>query len=307
MAPHGLTGEHMSETPSEDGVESIGWLWRATVVMAATLCGLGTIFWLAANWAALGRITQFSLLQALMIASGGAALWRPAWRTPAALLLFLLSGGLLAHVGQTYQTGADPWQLFALWAALGLPMAWGARHDATWSAWTVVTMTALSLWVAAHTERTWLASDGEAATHLLAWAGSGLIGMGLSAPTRPWTGAGPWSQRLALTLFTITVTGTAVANLLVDDGSRLYGLGLLTLVAGAALLSRPRWFDLHGLSAMTLGLNVCVVSGLGRWLLEDTRGDAIGAWLLLGLLAAGLLAASVKLVMRMARANGRLA
>ncbi len=294
----------MSKTPHGDGIESAAWLRRATAVLAATLCGLGAIFWLAANWAALARTTQFGLLQASLLAAGVVAMWRPAWRPASALLLFLLSGGLLAHIGQTYQTGADPWQLFALWALLGLPMAWGTRHDATWSAWAMVAMTAVSLWLTANTESAWLARDQDVATHVLAWIASGVIAIGLSSPVRPWMGTGAWSQRLALTLFTIGVSSHAVANLLADGGVRVYGLGLLVMSAGAGLLSRPRWFDLYGLSVLALGLNVCVVSGLGRWLLEGTRGDALGAWLLLGLLAAGLLGASVKGVMHIAREHG---
>lgn len=304
MALTGQADAHMSETTHEHGAESTAWLSRATAILAATLTGLGVIFWLAANWDSLGRFAQFGLLQALMVACGLSALARPAWRVGGALLLLLLSGGLLAHVGQTYQTGADPWQLFALWALLGLPLAWSARHDAVWAAWALVTMTALSLWVTAHTGRAWMADDGEASTHLLAWALSCLTLGGLSTPARRWTGAGPWSQRLALTLTMIAITSTAVANLLGSDGSLLYGLGLLTLAAGVALLSRPPWFDLYGLSALTLGLNVCVVSGLGRWLLQGSGGDTLGSWLLLGLVAAGMLAGSVKWVMRQARSQG---
>lgn len=291
----------MSSTTHNDEGDVPALLVQATAMLAATLAGLGIIFWLAANWDTLGRIAQFGLLQAAMIASGWSAIRYPAWRVPAGLLLFLLSGGLLAHVGQTYQTGADPWQLFALWAFLGLPLAWSVRHDATWAAWVVVTMTGLSLWVVTHTSRAWLVSDQEVSTHLLAWALSWLLVGGLSAPARPWTGAGLWSHRLALTLTVIAVTGSAIANLLASDGSLLYGLGLLTLSAGALLLSRPKWFDLYGLSALALGLNVCVVSGLAHRLLDDASGHALGAWLLLGLMAAGMLGATVKGVMHLAR------
>ncbi len=39
----------------------------------------------------------------------------------ALLLATLLLGVFLALFGQTYQTGADPWQLFANWALLILP------------------------------------------------------------------------------------------------------------------------------------------------------------------------------------------
>ena len=46
-------------------------------------------------------------------------------------LMAMVTGGiagLLAFVGQTYQTGADAWQLFATWAALALVWALGRRR-----------------------------------------------------------------------------------------------------------------------------------------------------------------------------------
>ena len=45
---------------------------------------------------------------------------RPAGKA-ALLAAALLTGGLLALIGQTYQTGADTFELFATWAALILP------------------------------------------------------------------------------------------------------------------------------------------------------------------------------------------
>ncbi|MEY4764735.1 MAG: hypothetical protein RI907_1408 [Pseudomonadota bacterium] len=275
-------------------------LVRATAILAAGLTGLGVIFWLAANWDSLGRITQFGLLQAAMVASTWAARSRRAWRTPAGLLLFLLSGGLLAHVGQTYQTGADPWQLFAWWALLGLPLAWSVRHDAAWAAWVTVAMTGLSLWVVAHTSRIWRTSDLEVSTHLLAWGLSWLIVGATSPHARPWTGAGLWSHRLALTFTVVAVTSSAVASLMTSEGSPLYGLGLLTLSAAAVVLSRPRWFDLYGLSTVALGLNVCLFSGWADLLFKGSSGLDLAAWLLLGLSAAGMLGATVKGVMHVA-------
>ncbi len=282
-------------------------LARATAILAATLTGLGVIFWLAANWDTLGRIGQFALLQVSMLACGLAALWHPGWRAPLSLLVFLLTGGLLANVGQTYQTGADPWQLFALWALLGLPMAWAARHDALWAAWALVLMTALSLWVAANTTRWWHIRDQDATTYIFAWALSLLTVGGLSAPARPWTGAGLWSMRLTLTLTVVAITCTAVSNLLASDGSLLYVLALLALGAGAVLLSRRDYFDLYGLSGCALGINVCLVSGLGQLLLDGARGDMLLVWLLLGLMAAALLGWTVKMVMQLARQHGGVA
>ena len=89
----------------------------------------------------LGRRRGWLVLTQLALAG---ALWRPALRAPLALLAFLGTGGLFAYFGQTYQTGADAWQLFALWGALALPLCLGARSDALWAPWALVVMTAIS-------------------------------------------------------------------------------------------------------------------------------------------------------------------
>jgi uncharacterized membrane protein len=108
------------------------WLPRGVAVLAAALGGLGVIFWLAANWDTLGRFGRFALLQGVFVVMCAGALLKPAARTPLLLLALLAVGGLFAYFGQTYQTGADPWQLFALWAALTLPLCLAARSDVLW-------------------------------------------------------------------------------------------------------------------------------------------------------------------------------
>jgi len=82
-----------------------------------------------------------------------------------------------------------------------------------------------------------------------------------------------------------------------------YLLGLMLLAGAAAALARPRLFDVYGLSAMGLGIDTLLVSGLARMLLEGHHGDPIGELLLIGLTAAGLLAATVSAVLRLARRN----
>ena len=276
-------------------------LARGTAMLAAALMGLGVIFWVAANWDTLSHLGRFGLLEAVLVAAALGAVLRPAWRAPLALLVFLVTGGLLASIGQTYQTGADPWQLFAVWAALGLPLAWVVRHDVLWAPWTVVTTTALSLWVHAHTGHAWRFRDLDFQVHFISWALSLLVVAGLSAPARPWTGAGVWSWRLAVTLGVLGITSAAIGGLFGSTWSHLFLMGLLVIGGGGLILSQARTFDLYGLSALALALNVLLVAALGRLLLQGRSGDALGAWLLLGLMAAGLLAMTVQWIMKLAR------
>src|SRR3982751_3055676 len=142
---------------------------RGVAVLAATLGGLGIVFWIAANWATLGRFGRFALLEVFVVAICGGALWKPAARAPLGLLALLAIGALFAYFGQSYQTGADPWQLFAVWAVLALPLCLAARSDVLWAPWALVVMTGISLWVHAHTSHRWRVQTDDLAVHLSGW------------------------------------------------------------------------------------------------------------------------------------------
>lgn len=276
------------------------WLARGLAVLAAALLGLGVIFWVAANWASLGRFGRFALLQAVVAVACVGALLKPAARAPLGLGALLATGGLFAYFGQTYQTGADPWQLFAVWAVLTLPLCLALRSDVTWAPWALVAMTGISLWVHAHLGHVWAARPGDLQVHGLGWLAALLLVAGFSTPARRYTGAGVWSLRTAATLAVVMVSTTALFGLFSRDISAHYGLGLLLLAAGAALFATGRFFDLYGLSAVALGLDTLLVCGLAR-ILFDGGGDGVGALLVLGLAAAGLLAATVTAVLHIAR------
>src|SRR5689334_12916444 len=83
---------------------------RVVAVLGAALAGFALILWLAANWDDLGRFGRFALLEGAVLATGLGALFSKGARVPLALLTMLAIGGLFAFFGQTYQTGADPWQ-----------------------------------------------------------------------------------------------------------------------------------------------------------------------------------------------------
>ena len=128
--------------------------WRAFLARllgGAGIAGLvlGVIFFVAVNWQDYGVMGRFALLEAALIAAAGVALWRPP-PSPvghAALTLAVLaSGALLALFGQTYQTGADVYELFFIWAALALPFALASASAPTWATWWVVLDIAMALY-----------------------------------------------------------------------------------------------------------------------------------------------------------------
>lgn len=275
-------------------------LWRAVAVLGAALAGFGVILWLAANWDALGRLGRFALLQGFVLAMALGAWLRAAARPALGLLALLGVGGLFAAFGQTYQTGADPWQLFGLWALLGLPLCLGARSDVLWMPWTLVVAAAISLWTHAHVGHRWQVSPQDWLAYLIAWTAFGLLIASLSRAGARWTGAGPWSRRSAVTLACAMVSFTAIGALFHRPIAAHYGLALLLFVLAAALLAQRRWFDVYGLSAVLLCIDTLLVAGLVRALFDHRGGDLVGALLLTGLVAAGLLAASVHWVLRLA-------
>lgn len=119
-------------------------LW-AGVVLAAS----GVIFFVAFNWQAMGRFFRFGLIEVLLLAVvliawrlGAGSAGGQATITGAALL----TGALLALIGQTYQTGADPYELFGIWALLILPWVAVARFDGLCMLWIVLAETAIGLY-----------------------------------------------------------------------------------------------------------------------------------------------------------------
>lgn len=274
---------------------------RGLAVLAAALVGLGVVMWIAANWEALGRPGRFALLMALVGATGLGAALRPGARAPLGLLAFLGIGGLFAYFGQTYQTGADPWQLFALWAALALPLCLGVRSDVLWAPWSLVVMVGISLWTHAHLGHRWRVEPGDLAVHGWAWLAALATVAALSAPLQRVTGAGAWGLRTAAVLAVVMVSATALGGLFHREVAPHYAVGLLVLVVAAGIGAQRRAFDLFVLSAAALGLNTLLVCGLARLLFRESGGDAIGELLLLGLVAAGLLAGTVSGILRLSR------
>ncbi len=108
-------------------------LWFGSIFMA-----VGVIFFFAYNWQEMGRYAKFGLVEFCIVAAI-AICWKLGLdRLSGKAALFaatILIGALLALVGQTYQTGADPWQLFAVWAAMILPWVVIGRFGALLLFW----------------------------------------------------------------------------------------------------------------------------------------------------------------------------
>jgi uncharacterized membrane protein len=269
-------------------------LWLGVILLAS-----GAICFIAANWDRFDRLTHLFGMQAVLAAAVAAVGWLGLARVggqATLLLATLLLGGLLALVGQTYQTGADTWELFALWAALALPWVLAGRSVALWLLWAAVLNVAAALWLQLNATF-WFGAWNTAAL-------IGLLDLALLAAVE-WA-AGRWPEfggraapRLlaAAALLALTINGIAdVFDGMADvvDGEARFGAAsaawlLATLALGYAYLRlRP---DLPILAMLALSIIVLSTCWLGRVLFEDAA--SMGAWLILAVWVIGLGAAAV--------------
>ena len=263
-------------------------LWLGAVMLAAS-----AVFFLAYNWHELGRFAKFGLAEALIVAALGVLWWqgleRPAGKA-ALLAAAIFTGALLALIGQTYQTGADTFELFAAWAAAILPWALLGRFPALWVLWLALANLAVVLYFQAFRglfgilfgpERLLWLLFGLNTVALAVWEGLAFAGVAWLRER--------WDLRLLATASGALVTALAVIDVF---GKDLFGWGgpvWLAWLAAAYAVYRRRIKDLYVLAGGVLSAVVVVASLLGR-LMADVRGEA-GALLLIGLVVIGMSAA----------------
>ena len=109
-----------------DRARTLVFLDRLLLIGALLSACSGVIFFFAYNWDALSRLQRFTLAQVLLALPLLVLLRYPLQHWIAQSGVFasaLLLGALLALVGQTYQTGADTFELFLFWGLLLVPWA----------------------------------------------------------------------------------------------------------------------------------------------------------------------------------------
>ncbi|MEL7048890.1 MAG: DUF2157 domain-containing protein, partial [Pseudomonadota bacterium] len=266
------------------------------LVVAGLFIGYGVIMWVAANWVEFERFTRFAIVGGVLGAAGVLSLLSAPLRLMASLTGILAIGGLMAVIGQEYQSGADPWQLFAVWAGLALPWAIAARHDSAWSLWSVIAFTALPLWMSTQ--------DAMAITDILTvmpvWIIALLISFLLSpwADLKDWIGSTRWAFRLSMASTIALITGTVLINL----GQPISFIGLLVVVAIAAGLARATPFDLPLLAIATLALDVILIG----YIMQGTFSSSYvtGSILMVGVYSAVVIAGSAAILISIAKRHG---
>lgn len=116
--------------------------WIATVLMilGTALLLAGIIFFFAFNWQNMLKFQKFSIIEfGIFICTAGALYYSaPPYRGLLLTGASVLTGVFLAVFGQIYQTGADAYQLFAVWALLILPWTVIAKFSPLWMIWGII-------------------------------------------------------------------------------------------------------------------------------------------------------------------------
>jgi uncharacterized membrane protein len=290
IAPHDLRRALVVAGALPDSLEWRRFLDRLLLFGGTTLVAAGVIFFLAFNWNDLGRMAKFALVEALLLVALG-FVWRLGIERisgkAALLAAALLVGALFALIGQTYQTGADTFELFAVWAIAILPWAFVARFPALWLFWLLLANLAAQLYLGTIRTNLWLFSGSERQLWLLfalntvAW----IVWEGLALSGIQWLRE-RWSVRIVATAAGGFATALAITDIVSRHGSGGF-VAWIAWLAAAYVLYRHKVKDLFVLAGGVLSVVVVVSTVVVRHLF---RVDP-AAFLLVGLLIIGISAA----------------
>ena len=276
-------------------------LSRALALIGAGLGLAGVVCFFAYNWSRFGRFGKLGLLEAGIVVAAILG-----WRLPglagriALTAAAVLVGPLLGVYGQTYQTGADPYELFLTWALVIAPWVVAARFSILWAIAIAVLDVALAQWW------TQAGAPGSSDGEIAAWLTVGLVHAAAVAAWEwqrrrpaPWLDES-WAPRAVAATGLAALFAAATAFVLDPDGPR-GGLNVPGLVGVAMLgagIAATFWYhrrvrpDRFMLTvAAGAGMALATVA-IGRVLLRDLDLDEAGllivALVVVGEIALGL-------------------
>jgi uncharacterized membrane-anchored protein/uncharacterized membrane protein len=230
------------------------------------------------------KIQRLSGAQGLLAISALLAVWLYAHAAPTpnaahgrATVLGLagvLLGALLALVGQTYQTGADTWELFGWWALLLLPWALAARSQGVWLFWVVVANIALALLLGQRALSWWIVFGGPGFPSLVL-AAVNLVMLGIwEVCAQRWnarTGVGP--RLLALVAVGVLTLALLWANFRSSDINTYTGLAWIVATLGLGYFYLRIRLDLVILALLAAGIMCVSLRLVAEWLFLLDNGN----------------------------------
>ena len=290
--------------------------WRQWARLALLALGVGqliaaVIFFFAFNWAEFPEIGKFVVVEILIIILVGSAISvgfdRPLGEA-AGIAAFVAFGVLLAVVGQVYQTGADPWTLFVIWAGLGLPFMIGLRSAVGWLVWLVVALLGVSLYA----EQVLVANDsmvGDMIPILLAVVVTLAFGVRELFAKKQLQEAGPfWIRLILLAAVLVCWTSSASATVFQSDMLKLGAVasvlipvaGFGIVCAGALRLALRPSYDMPALTMIFLAISIFLSLAVCRMLYPVFNEDFSGLFLI-GIAIMGIFGGAAVLLLRLSQ------
>ena len=304
--------------------DNVAWrhYWRHVLLLGGVLLfAAGVIFFFAANWADMHRFTRMGIVAGLIAATGGGAVFVGLdGAFGRALLLFcgICIGPLLAVFGQTYQTGAELWELFRVWATVLFALSLVGKQAALWFATWLVGNFFVMLWLGRS-----LDSPLEA-LGLFSILPECVLGLALAVAGWEWaayrerqkgvTASRAWLQSRwlpRLLFFDLTVRVTIYLIVVLFDGFDLHHYmefmlpqqSLLLIAAGSAGVAvywyRKKIPDLFMFACLSFAGAVLVVAVLLR--AEFLFEAGVGALFLWGVILVGLTAGIASILLALQR------
>lgn len=289
-----ITPDNADEALNLSGVKPpekdwIVFIDRILLAFGALMLSAGVIFFFAYNWNDLTRFQKFGIIDGLIILSLLAIWFLGLEKREGKIALFVSSvfvGVLLALIGQTYQTGADPFQLFGVWAVLILPWAVIGRLTAIWVLWWALVNTSVSLYYKTFggllgfffgpDVMLWVLFIFNTIA-LIVWVGCYHLGITKLQSL--------WATRLLIT----ASGGLAVSLALMAIFGSDSGLGFLAWlgwIGAAYYFYRVRSVDIYVLSGGVLSVVIVFASLLGS-LINDAGGFFVIGFFVIGISALG--------------------
>jgi len=247
------------------------------------------LFFIAYNWNEIGRFAKFGSVEICVVLAVIAFCKLGQSTISGKVSIFMAAiflGVLLALYGQTYQTGADLWQLFFNWALLILPWVFIGRFPAMWILWILLINLSVVLYFQEFRGVLWLMLGSMDMLWLVFLVNTvALIAWEFLARKWSWLSE-RWAIRLLAVGSGVSITWLALHAIL-DNRSTEIGAGLvwLTWLAALYFIYRKVKPDLFMLAGGCLSGTVVLIVLLSKHLL---KGWAAGSFLFLALLIIGL-------------------
>lgn len=274
------------------------WVSRLLLAIGLALVLCGIVYFFAFNWAKITPSVKLSSLQVAMVGCLVGAYFFSLKRTNGQILLLsasVLTGVFMAVFGQIYQTGADSYQLFMMWALLTLGWTIISNFAPQWIFWLAIMNVFLILW--------WMQTAlPERELEYMIYIYLAILNGTALGLREYFFSNNPWLQpRWILAFLTIAVTlpllipvvvfifepYRATYSVLISAITGFFGHGLL--YAFFRFKRQDMW------SLATIILSVCIiVEAVGLKILIETIDDSeILLFLLMGLMTLGIFSAAV--------------